>query len=95
MEGTAMTTRLIGLRDREPALAGDVAAGWLCFAASPTFAFMALLSGAGGTNDGLCTVPHEVWPLGDMATMYLLMSAFHFAPWFRLITARFSRRARF
>ena len=50
-----MTTRLIGLRDREPALAGDVAAGWLCFAASPTFAFMALLTGVLGGGRRRCS----------------------------------------
>jgi hypothetical protein len=58
----------------------------LALAASPTFAIMALLTGVlgGGPTEMLCSAAH-VSPLGGMVTMYLLMSAFHAAPWLKLI----------
>jgi hypothetical protein len=61
-------------------------ADWLSLAAAPTFAVMALLTGVfgGGAPDMLCSAAHG-WPLGGMVPMYLLMSAFHLAPWLRLI----------
>jgi hypothetical protein len=34
----------------------------------------------------LCSAPHAS-PLSQMATMYLLMSAFHAGPWLKLIRA--------
>jgi hypothetical protein len=57
---------------------------WLSLAA-PTFAVMALLSAmpGGGAMDVLCSTGAS--PLGGMIPMYLLMSAFHSAPWLRLI----------
>ena len=60
------------------------ATGWLGLAAAPTFAIMALLTGTGsaGPADILCGAAS---PLGGMTAMYLLMSAFHSAPWLRLI----------
>ena len=59
---------------------------WLSLAAAPTFAFMALLIGIpGGAPDMLCMAGQNVSPLGGMAAMYLLMSAFHLASWLRLI----------
>ena len=66
------------------------AADWLCLAAAPTFAIMALLTGvrAGGSPDMLCAAAHNASPLSGMAAMYLLMSAFHAAPWLRLISGR-------
>jgi hypothetical protein len=67
------------------------AAGWLGLAAAPTFAIMALLTGAGsGPPDLLCTA--DASPLSGMVPMYLLMTAFHSAPWLRLISGR--RKAR-
>ena len=65
------------------------AADWLTFASAPTFSMMALLTyvlgdGAPGL---LCTAAH-ISPLGGMMPMYLLMSAFHLAPWLRLIGGR-------
>ena len=65
------------------------AADWLCLAAAPTFAVMALLTGVygGGAPDVLCTA-QGASPLGGMVPMYLLMSAFHAAPWLKLITRR-------
>jgi hypothetical protein len=66
------------------------AADWLCLAAAPTFAIMALLTGVvgGGPQDMLCSATQEASPLGGMVPMYLLMSAFHSAPWLKLISSR-------
>jgi hypothetical protein len=60
---------------------------WLALAAAPTFAIMALLTGiqAGGMPGILCSVAHDASPLSGMVPMYVLMSAFHLAPWLRLI----------
>jgi len=61
--------------------------GLLSLAAAPVFAVMALLTGLQGVGmpDMLCSVAHDAWPLTGMVPMYLLMSAFHLAPWLRLI----------
>jgi len=61
------------------------AADALCLAATPTFAVMALLTGVvgGGAQDMMCG--QMASPIGGMALMYLLMSAFHAAPWLRRI----------
>jgi hypothetical protein len=65
------------------------AAGWPSLAAAPTFAIMALLTGlGGGPADMLCSAAHEASPLSGMLPMYLLMSAFHSAPWLKLISSR-------
>jgi hypothetical protein len=63
------------------------AADWLSLAAAPTFASMALLSAilGGGPLDGLCAAGSEMSPLIGMVPMYVLMSAFHAAPWIRLL----------
>ena len=62
------------------------ATGWLGLAASPTFALMALTGVLGsGPLDMLCSAAHG--PLGGMVPMYLLMSAFHSAPWLKLISS--------
>ena len=58
----------------------------LSFAAAPTFAVMALLTATDGEPQLLCTAAHLGSPLGGMIPMYLLMSAFHSAPWLRLIS---------
>ena len=62
-------------------------AGVLALAAAPTFAIMALLTGiqSGGMPDMLCSAAHDGSPLTGMVPMYLLMSAFHSAPWLALI----------
>jgi len=65
------------------------AAGWLGLAAAPTFAVMALLSCVtGGDADMMCSAAHAVSPLSGMVPMYVLMSAFHLAPWLKLISRR-------
>jgi hypothetical protein len=75
--------------DDDGAGAAPGMAGWLCLAATPTFAIMALLTGvlAGGPMDMLCSAGHES-PLSGMVPMYLLMSAFHSAPWLKLVSGR-------
>ncbi len=66
------------------------AADWLCLATAPTFAIMALLTGVlgGGSPDMLCSAAQDASPLSGMVPMYLLMSAFHSAPWLKLISTR-------
>src|SRR3954463_811542 len=92
-----MTTHTIGTRGVGP---GGVwpapstfgAADWLCLAAAPTFAVMALVAGVRGSHDLLCAATQDASPLSGMVFMYLLMSAFHSAPWLKLITSWRSRR---
>jgi hypothetical protein len=64
------------------------AADFLYLAAAPTFAIMALLTGVlGGSADAMCSVA-SASPLSGMVPMYVLMSAFHSAPWLKLILRR-------
>ena len=65
------------------------AASWLSLAASPTFALMALqaVCFGDGQADLLCSAVGSP-PLGGMGPMYVLMAAFHAAPWLRLIVRR-------
>ena len=64
-------------------------ADFLYLAAAPTFAIMALLTGVlgGGSPDALCSIV-SASPLSGMVPMYVLMSAFHSAPWLKLISSR-------
>ena len=66
---------------------GNGAADWLGLAAAPTFAIMALLTGVlgGGKTAMICGEPSV---LGGMLPMYLLMTAFHSAPWLKLVANR-------
>ena len=66
------------------------AADWLCLAAAPTFAIMALLTSVlgGGPPDMLCSAAQHAFSLGGMVPMYVLMSAFHSAPWLKLTSSR-------
>jgi hypothetical protein len=68
---------------------------WLSLAAAPTFAIMALLTGVlgGAQPDILCSAADHTSPLSGMIPMYLLMSAFHWQPWLKLISSR-RKRAR-
>ena len=61
---------------------GRVVARWLSLAAAPTFAIMALVAVA-APGDMLCGT--LAGPLQGMVPMYALMSAFHLAPWLRLV----------
>jgi hypothetical protein len=76
-------------RDENGAAAALGAADWLCLAAAPAFAIMALLTGVlgGGPADMLCSTAHAS-PLNGMVPMYLLMSAFHSTPWLKLVSSR-------
>lgn len=63
------------------------AAQWLALAAAPTFTLMALSTSAwGGMPNPMCATGHQL-AIGGMDTMYLLMAAFHLAPWLRLLDA--------
>ena len=66
------------------------AADWISLAAAPTFAIMALLTVVlgGGQPNMLCSAAQDASPLSGMVPMYLLMSAFHSAPWLKLISGR-------
>ena len=82
-----MLPRIVGAGASRPAALG--AADWLSLAAAPTFAIMALLTGlVGGQPDVLCAALHGTSPLSGMVPMYLLMSAFHLAPWLRLMLGK-------
>ena len=62
----------------------------LSLAATPTFAVMALLTVIhdDGMPDTICSATREGSLLTGMVPMYLLMSAFHLAPWLRLFGRR-------
>jgi hypothetical protein len=65
-------------------------ADWLCLAAAPAFLVMALLTvlPGGGQMAMTCPAAQDASPLSGMLPMYLLMSAFHSAPWLKLISRR-------
>ena len=65
------------------------AVDWLRLAAAPTFAIMVLLTAVldGGSADAFCSSAHASL-LSGMVPMYLLMTAFHSAPWLKLISSR-------
>jgi hypothetical protein len=77
-------------KDEQPvgAAGGDAVgiANWLCLAAAPTFAIMAILTAVTGGADMICSSMQGASALGGMATMYLIMSAFHLPPWLRLLS---------
>ena len=66
------------------------AADWLSLAAAPAFALMALLTFLAGDGHAasLCSESGMTSALAGMVPMYLLMAAFHLAPWFRLTSPR-------
>jgi len=73
------------------------AADWLCLAAAPSFAIMALITGVLGVGSPqmLCSAVQNASPLSGMVPMYVLMSAFHSAPWLKLISSRRSGAHRY
>jgi hypothetical protein len=96
MASRGVATMIATRRETAGAFAGSGnapafgAADWLSLAAAPTFATMALLTGVfgGGPSDVLCAAAHDASPLSGMVLMYLLMSAFHLAPWLKLVGGR-------
>jgi hypothetical protein len=86
---TSTSVRGFARRDDEGIAAASVVAKWLRLAAAPTFAGMALLTVVldSGLPNALCSAAGSLW-LGGMAPMYVLMAAFHLAPWLNLISRR-------
>ena len=60
------------------------AAGWLGLAAAPTYALMAGIAAHGSPRFAICSMASGMLPIDGMASMYLLMSVFHLAPWLKL-----------
>jgi hypothetical protein len=78
-----------GRSDHEDSLAASAAAKWLPLAAAPAFLIMAMLTVVldRGMPKALCSAAGDL-SLGGMPPMYLLMAAFHSAPWLKLISRR-------
>jgi hypothetical protein len=85
-----MTTHTIGTGEGWLVAGGLGAADWVCLAAAPTFAIMALLTGVlgAGPQNMFCAPAQDASPLSGMVWMYMLMSAFHSAPWLKFISSR-------
>src|SRR4051812_14787613 len=82
----AANCKIPGLRPGSGDATAVGAAGWLSFAATPTFGIMALLTGVfGRAPDMLCSAEHGGSPLAGMGAMYALMSVLHSAPWVNLL----------
>ncbi|HET9149643.1 MAG TPA: hypothetical protein VFO61_04095 [Alphaproteobacteria bacterium] len=93
---TSSTLNPAGAISGEARLTARGAADWLHLAAAPTFAVMAALTAVHGNGmaDMMCGSANGASPLSGMALMYLLMSAFHAAPWLKLISSRRGRAGR-
>jgi hypothetical protein len=64
-------------------------ASWLGLAAAPTFGVIAVWSAFFSAQpDMLCAAMKSSSPMSGMTLMYVLMSAFHAAPWLKLISSR-------
>jgi hypothetical protein len=63
---------------------------WLSLAAAPTFGVMAAVTGLQEAQGAtmVCGPAPAGAPLSGMVVMYLLMSAFHLAPWLKLASDR-------
>ena len=89
LETHAVTApRRARLDDEDAAAAAVGLAKWLCLAATPTFAIMALLTCLDGSPMGRLCSSGPGALLSGMVPMYLLMSAFHSPPWLKLIVGR-------
>ena len=86
---SSTTAEVAPRRDRLGASADRL----LSLAAAPTFAAMAALTGLhdGGMPAPLCSAAHNASTLTGMAAMYVLMAAFHVAPWLRFLSHRRSQ----
>ncbi len=75
--------------DEEGVASARGIAKWLCLAATPAFAIMALMMRvlSGSSMDMFCSAGHGT-PLTGMVLMYALMSVFHSAPWLKLLSRR-------
>jgi hypothetical protein len=82
-----MTTHTIWLREEWFAAAAASAADCISLGAAPAFAVMALVAGVvgGDSPDMSCSAMQNASSLSGMLPVYVLMSAFHFGPWFKLI----------
>ncbi len=90
-EIVAEHSRHVGLPRRLPQrdnVIGLRAADWLSLGAAPTFAFMAAFTGilGDGAHEALCSAGLHTSALSGMVPMYLLMSVFHLAPWWKHIS---------
>jgi hypothetical protein len=85
-----MTAHTIGMGEQRRAAASRDAGDWLCLAAAPAFAAMALLAGIHGddAHGMICAAAQHASSLNGMAWMYTLMSAFHLTPWLKLIARK-------
>ena len=77
------------IRHRSANAAARRITDWLSLGATPTFAVMALLTIVGdGPQNTLCLGTNHASLLNGMGVMYVLMSAFHLAPWLKLVAGR-------
>ena len=74
-----MTTLSPATRTADPA-------GWLGFAAAPTFALMGAIAASAASP--MCAAGPGFLPIDGMTAMYLLMSLFHLPPWLKLASRR-------
>ena len=83
-QSTRLVPPEIGQRRESPKASAD---GWLSLAAAPAFAIMALLAAIGdsGMPGMLCSAANDASLLTGMVPMYVLMCAFHSAPWLKLV----------
>ena len=64
-------------------------ARWLCLAATPAFAIMAVLTAIQGGPQAMPDMPMpDTSLLGGVSLMYALMGLFHLPPWLELIGSR-------
>jgi hypothetical protein len=66
------------------------AADRIALGAAPTFAFMAAFTAASGSgaHAAWCAAGPHTSALDGMVLMYVLMSVFHCAPWWRLMSQK-------
>ena len=78
------------VKRQSPSAVANTAAILLRFAAAPSFAAMAFVTGTAeaGSSEAICSTMHGASPVTGMAAMYLLMSLFHAAPWLALGAGR-------